>query len=80
MTVQSPRNDVLNNLDAGSYLITARAEGRSGSLVRRAFIAIDNGRRIVVLIRDFDAWLQINGPNATPTFTSARKWCSNSYS
>ena len=58
---------VLNNLDAGSYLITARAEGRSGSLVRRAFIAIDNGRRIVVLIRDFDAWLQVNGPNATPT-------------
>jgi hypothetical protein len=33
---------------------------------RRAFVGLDADGRVVVLIRDYDAWLQANGANAAP--------------
>ncbi|NBW31508.1 MAG: hypothetical protein EBR48_02490 [bacterium] len=51
---------------AGTFVITAFAEMSTGTIQRRAFIGLDAGGRVVILIRDYDAWLEANGANAVP--------------
>ena len=51
---------------AGAFLITAIAEAPTGPVQRRAYIALDDASRVVILIRDYDAWLLVNGANAVP--------------
>lgn len=51
---------------AGAFVITAAAETSTGPVQRRAYIALDSAGRVVILIRDYDAWLLANGANAVP--------------
>jgi len=51
---------------AGTFVITALAETATGTIQRRAFIGLDAGGRVIILIRDYDAWLAANGANAVP--------------
>lgn len=56
----------LSSLEPGKYVITASAPTSSTNLSRRAYVEIDSERRVVVLIRDYDAWLQSNGRGSVP--------------
>jgi hypothetical protein len=51
---------------AGTFVITAIAETSTGAMQRRALIGLDASGRVVILIRDYDAWLEANGANAVP--------------
>jgi hypothetical protein len=50
----------------GAFVITAIGEMPTGLVQRRAYIALDDDSRVVILIRDYDAWLLVNGANAVP--------------
>ena len=55
--------------DPGAFVITAIAETPTVPVQRRAYIALNDAGRVVILIRDYDAWLLTNGANAVPNLS-----------
>jgi hypothetical protein len=49
-----------------TFIISATARTQAGMIERRALIGLDAASRIVILIRDYDAWLTANGASARP--------------